>query len=120
VCKKDIQKLLCKINYLCHCVSNLVGRVRSLLPLVWLKHEEEFTCGAEQRGAFEKIKEYLVSPPVLRAPKAGNPLKMYIAAQEWVIGAVLLEEDGKEFLSGSIHRRLLDTETWCVFVEKLC
>jgi hypothetical protein len=55
--------------------------------------------GAEQGEAFEKIKEYLLSPPVLRAPKARNPFKIYIAMQEWVIGAVLLqEEDGKEFL----------------------
>jgi hypothetical protein len=52
--------------------------------------------GAEQQEALKKIKEYLMSPPVLRAPKAGNPFKMYIVAQEWVIGAVLLqEEDGK-------------------------
>jgi hypothetical protein len=56
-------------------------------------------AGAEQREAFEKIKKYLVSPPMLRAPKARNPFKMYIATQEWVIGVVLLqEEDGKEFL----------------------
>jgi hypothetical protein len=73
--------------------------VESLLSLIRLKHEEEFTWGAEQREAFKKIKEYLVFPPVLRALKAGNPFKMYIAAQKWVIGAVLLqEEDGKEFL----------------------
>jgi hypothetical protein len=40
-----------------------------------------------------------MSPPVLRSLKAGNPFKMYIAVQEQVIGAVLLEEeDGKEFL----------------------
>jgi hypothetical protein len=53
---------------------------------------------AEQREAFKKIKEYLLSPPVLRAPKARNPFKIYIAMQEGVIGAVLLqEEDGKEF-----------------------
>jgi hypothetical protein len=64
--------------------------VDSLLALVRLKHEEEFTWGAEQGEAFKKIQEYLVSPPVLRAPKAGNPFKMYIAVQEWVIGAVLL------------------------------
>jgi hypothetical protein len=91
VCKKDVQKLLGKINYLHHFISNLAGRVECLLPLVRLKHEEEFTWGAEQREAFEKIKEYLVSPPVLRALKAKNPFKMYIAAQEWVIGAVLLQ-----------------------------
>jgi hypothetical protein len=91
VCKKDVQKLLGKINYLRCFISNLAGQVESLLILVRLKHEEEFTWGAEQREAFEKIKEYLVSPPVLRAPKAENPFKMYIAAQEWVIGAVLLQ-----------------------------
>jgi hypothetical protein len=76
VCKKDVQKLLGKINYLCCFISNLAGRVESLLPLVWLKHEEEFTLGAEQQEAFEKIKEYLVSPPVLRDPKARNQFKM--------------------------------------------
>jgi hypothetical protein len=45
VCKKDVQKFLGKINYLCHFISNLAGRVGSLLPLVRLKHEEEFTWG---------------------------------------------------------------------------
>jgi hypothetical protein len=50
VCKKDVQKLLGKINYLCRCISNLVGRVESLLPLVRLKHEEEFTWGGGQNS----------------------------------------------------------------------
>jgi hypothetical protein len=44
VCKKDVQKLLGKINYLRHFISNLAGRVETLFPLVWLKHEE-FTWG---------------------------------------------------------------------------
>jgi hypothetical protein len=48
MCKKDVQKLLGKISYLHHFISNLAGRVKSLLPLVRLKHEEEFTWGAEQ------------------------------------------------------------------------
>jgi hypothetical protein len=64
VWKKDVQKLLGKINYLRHFISNLTGRVESLLPLVQLKHEE-FIWGAEQLEASEKIKEYLMSPPVL-------------------------------------------------------
>jgi hypothetical protein len=45
VCKRDVQKLLGKITYLCHFISNLAGRVEYLSPLVWLKHEEEFTWG---------------------------------------------------------------------------
>jgi hypothetical protein len=75
VCKKDVQKLLGKINYLRRFISNLAGRVESFLPLVWLKHEEKSSWGGgvKQREA--------------------------IAAQERVSGAVLLlEEDGKEFL----------------------
>jgi hypothetical protein len=77
--------------------------------------------GAEQREAFEKIKEYLMSPPVLRAPKVENLFKMYIAAQEWVIGVVLLhEENGKEFLVAYVSRRLLDAETRYVFMENFC
>jgi hypothetical protein len=56
VCKKDVQKLLSKINYLRRFISNLVGLVKSLMPMVRLKHEDEFTWGAEQREAFEKIK----------------------------------------------------------------
>jgi hypothetical protein len=68
--------------------------------------------GAKQREAFEKIKKYLMTPPVLRALKAGESFKMYIAAQEHVIGAVLLHErDGKEFPLAYVTRRLLNTET---------
>jgi hypothetical protein len=65
VCKKEVQELLCKINYLRHFISNLVGQVESLLPLLHLKHEEGFTCWAKQQEPFEKIKEYLMYPPVL-------------------------------------------------------
>jgi hypothetical protein len=80
--------------------------------LVQLKHEE-FTWGAEQREAFKKIKEYLVSPPVLRAPKVRNPFKMYIVVQERVIVAVLLQEEyGKEFSVAYVSQHLLDVETW--------
>jgi hypothetical protein len=77
--------------------------------------------GVEQREVFEKIKEYLMSPPMLQAPKVGNLFKMYISVQERVIGAVLLqEEDGKEFLVAYVSRRLLDAETLYVFMKKLC
>jgi hypothetical protein len=46
---------------------------------------------------------------------------MYIAAQERVIGAVLVqEEDGKEFLVAYVSRRLLDAEIRYVFMKKIC
>jgi hypothetical protein len=41
-CKKDVQKLLGKVNYLRRFISNLAGRVETFLPLVQLKHDGEF------------------------------------------------------------------------------
>jgi hypothetical protein len=55
---------------------------------------------------------------MLRAPKVGNPFKMYIAAQEPVIGAVLLKEDGKEFSEAYVSRHLLDAENKVCFHGK--
>jgi hypothetical protein len=40
------------------------------------------------------------------------PFRLYIAAQDTVIGAVLAQEDGgKEYIIAYLSRRLLDTET---------
>jgi hypothetical protein len=112
--------LLGKINYLRRFIANLAGKVDSFLPFVRLRNEKDFTWGAEQKKALERIKEYLTTPPVLRAPKTGKMFKLYVVAQEHVIGAVLTQEDdGKEFMVAYISHRLLDAETRYIFVERL-
>ena len=64
-----------------------------------MKNEAEFTWGAEQQEAFEKIKKYLSSPPVLKAPKSGIPFRLYVATEDKVIGTVLTQEtEGKEYI----------------------
>jgi hypothetical protein len=64
--------------------------------LVRLKHNEEFKWGggARQREAFERIKEYLSTPLVLKAPQIGKAVRLYVAAQEHVVGAVSMQDDG--------------------------
>ena len=77
--------------------------------------------GAKQQEAFEKIKYYLSSPPVLKTSRRGVPLKLYIAAEDKVIRAVLTQEtEEKEYVVTYIGRRLIDTETRYTFIEKLC
>jgi ribonuclease HI len=99
----------------------LASKIESFVPLIRLKHESDFKWGAEQREAFNVIKRYLARPPVLKASKAGVPFKLYIAAQEKVIGAVLIQEHGgKESVVAYLSRRLLDSESRYVFIEKLC
>ena len=41
---------------------------------------------------FEKIKQYLPSPPVLKIPRRGVPFRFYVAVEDEVIGAVLTQE----------------------------
>jgi hypothetical protein len=89
----------------------MVGRVESFLPMIRLKHEK----------AFERIKDYLSSPPVLQVPKVGRIFKLYIAAQERVIGTVLTQEDqGKEFVVMYLSQRVLDVESRYTPIKKLC
>jgi hypothetical protein len=79
--------LLGKVNYLRQFISNLVGRVESLLPLVQLKHDKDFAWGAAKREVFERIKDYLSKPPVLIAPRIGKTFRLYMAAPEKVVGS---------------------------------
>ena len=85
-----------------------------------MKDEADY-LGAEQQEAFEKIKIYLSSPPVLKAPKRGIPFRLYVAAEDKVIGAVLTQEtEEKEYIITYVGRRLIDAETRFTFIEKLC
>nr|ABA97058.1 retrotransposon protein, putative, unclassified [Oryza sativa Japonica Group] len=111
-CKKEVQKLLGKVNYLRRFISNLAGKIDAFVPILRLKKEADFTWGAKQQEAFEELKRYLSTPPVVRAPKAEKPFRLYIASEDKVIGAVLTqEEDGKEYIITYLSRRLLDAES---------
>jgi hypothetical protein len=77
--------------------------------------------GAEQQDSFEKIKNYLSSPPVLKTPKRGVPFRLYVAAEDRIIGAVLTQKtEGKEYIITYLSRRLIYAETRYTFIEKLC
>ena len=57
--------------------------------------------GAEQKVAFENIKVYLFSLPVLKAPRRGVPFRLYVAAEDKIIRAVLTQEteDNEYFIT---------------------
>jgi hypothetical protein len=81
-CKPKMQKFLGKVNYLRRFISNLVGKTDAFTPILRLKNDVEFTWGAEQQEAFDLIRKYLSSVPILKAPQAGVPFRLYIAAEE--------------------------------------
>ena len=75
------------MNYLRRLIFNLSGKIDSFTPILRLKDEAEFTWGAEQQEAFEKIKKYLSSPPVLKAPK--RPKGRSILSHMWADGLLM-------------------------------
>jgi hypothetical protein len=111
-CKNDMQKFLGKVNYLRQFISNLTGKISAFAPILRLKHEAESTLGANQQCAFDDIKRYLSSLPVMKAPMAGIPFWLYIAAEDAMIGAVLTQVmEGKEHIITYLSQRLINTET---------
>jgi len=61
--------------------------------------------GAEQQESFEKIKNYLSSPPVLKAPRRRAPFRLYVAAEDKIIGAILTQEtERKEYIITYLSR----------------
>ncbi|XP_050365415.1 uncharacterized protein LOC126783925 [Argentina anserina] len=124
--KKELQSLLGKINFLRRFISNSAGKTAVFSPLLKLKADQEFQWGPTQQAAFDKIKEYLTHPPVLRPPRPGIPLKLYISASPYSIAGLIAHdgdgEGGKkvEHAVYYLSRTLLDAETRYSPIERLC
>jgi hypothetical protein len=86
-----------------------------------LKNEAKLTWGVDQQRAFDDIKKYLSSPLVMKAPMAGIMFRLYIAAEDAVLRAVLMQVmDGKKDIITYLSRCLIDAEIRSSFIEKLC
>ena len=96
-------------------------RVLPFSPLLKLKNNQEFKWGDVQQKAFEEIKEYMKSQPVLVPPQQDKPFKLYVSADSQTIGSALMQEfEGKEQIVFYLSIRLLDLETRYSPIEKLC
>ena len=88
--KKELQSLLGKINFLRRFISNLSGRTQAFSPLLRLK-QEAFVWNEEHQEAFERIKQYLVHPPILSPPRRNKCMRLYISASDKTIGSMFRE-----------------------------
>jgi hypothetical protein len=58
---------------------------------------------------------------MMKAPMAGIPFRLYIAAEDAVIGVVLMQiTEDKEHIITYLSQCLIDAETRYSFIEKLC
>ena len=90
--KKELQKLIGKINFVRRFISNLSRRIEPFMGLVKIKSDAEFRWGAEQQKAFDEIKEYLSRPPVLVPPQQDRPFYVYLSVGDTSIASVLVQK----------------------------
>ncbi|XP_056695837.1 uncharacterized protein [Spinacia oleracea] len=117
---KELRGLQGRLAYIRRFISNLAGRCHPFNHL--MKKDTSFDWDDSCRKAFESIKKYLSSPPVLGAPVKGKPLILYIAAQERSLGAMCAQEieDRKETALYYLSRTLVGAELNYSPIEKIC
>jgi hypothetical protein len=96
---KDVQRLTGSLAALSRFISRLAERA---LPFFKLMRESgPFTWTDEVEQAFQEMKQYLTSLPVLVASNPGETLFLYLAAMTEVISMVLVAERSEQLLQGA-------------------
>ncbi|XP_061999282.1 uncharacterized protein LOC133716611 [Rosa rugosa] len=117
---RELKSLQGRLAFIRRFISNLAGRCQPFSRL--LKKDVPFVWDKACHNAFESIKKYLASPPVLGAPVLGKPLILYIAAQERSLGALLAQEneERKEKALYYLSRTFTRPELNYPPIEKIC
>ena len=90
---RELRGLYGKLAYIRRFISYLASRCQPFNRL--MKKDVHFEWDKACSNAFERIKRYLLNPPVLGAPIPGKPLVLYIVAQEKSLGALMAQENEK-------------------------
>ena len=85
---REMQKLMGRVSALGRFISRLGERALPFFQLMKKKGPFEWTEEADK--AFQDLKRYLTSPPVMVAPRPLKPLVLYLAATPHPASAALV------------------------------
>ncbi|KAL0716302.1 hypothetical protein Bca4012_065624 [Brassica carinata] len=116
--KKEVQRLTGRVAALNRFISRSTEKC---LPFYdTFKGNKKFEWTEECEKAFQQLKHYLATPPVLAKPVEGEPLFLYIAVSTTAVSGILIrEERGEQKPIFYISKTLLDAETRYPLMEKL-
>uniref|UniRef100_A0A2N9I6S5 Integrase catalytic domain-containing protein n=1 Tax=Fagus sylvatica TaxID=28930 RepID=A0A2N9I6S5_FAGSY len=84
--EKEIRSFLGRINYIARFIAQLTATCEPLFKL--LRKDVKIKWTEDCQKAFDKIKEYLLNPPILVPPTPGRPLILYLTVQEASMGCI--------------------------------
>ena len=87
--EREIRGFLGILQY----ISRFITRLTDICELIFLfLRKSQPTIWDDQRQcAFERIREYLLSPPVLVPPTPGRPLLLYLSVSDVTLGCMLAD-----------------------------
>nr|XP_027090333.1 uncharacterized protein LOC113711367 [Coffea arabica] len=89
--QKYVKNFLGKINFIGRFIAQLTATCEPLFKL--LRKNVRLHWNEECQLAFDKIKDYLLQPPVQVPPKPSRPLIMYLSVLDEAVGCVLGQHD---------------------------
>jgi hypothetical protein len=101
---KQLQRLTGRIAALNRFISRSTDKCLPFFKIL----RKVFTWSEECEEAFEKLKEYLTNPPLLRRPTEGEILYLYVAVSPSTVSLALVREDAGiqkpvYFTSNALH-----------------
>jgi ribonuclease HI len=91
---REVQRLTGMAAALNRFISKSAERCRPFFDLI--KKGKNFAWNEESDRAFERLKRYLSTPPLLSSPKEGEPLYIYLAASDKAVSAAIVRNDTGE------------------------
>ena len=85
--EKEVREFFGRLNYISRFISEMMAKCDSIFKLLKKHDSGEWT--EECQIAFDKVKDYLSTPPILVPPIPKKPLILYLTIHEKSMGCVL-------------------------------
>ncbi|WJZ90865.1 hypothetical protein VitviT2T_009982 [Vitis vinifera] len=89
--EKEIRGFLGRLQYISQFIARLTDICEPIFRL--LRKNQPIVWNDDCHLTFEKIKEYLISPPVLVPPMPRRPLLLYLSISDMALGCMLAQLD---------------------------
>ena len=119
--EKEVRDFLGILNYISGFISHLTPTCEQIFKLLRKNNLGKLNEDCEE--AFNKIKQYLQSPPVLIPPAPGRPLILYLTVLEGSMDGVLGQHDfsgKKEHVIYYLSKKFTDYESKYSMLERTC
>lgn len=116
--KREVQRLTGRVAALNRFISRSTNKCLSFYDI--LRGNTKFEWSEECENAFQQLKHYLATLPVLAKPVEEEPLFLYIAVSAVAVSGVLIrEERGEQKPIFYVSKALLNAESRYPLIKKL-